>query len=298
MARLLNPLGSLDPTDLTEDVGIRLSAWGRTCERFYTGSSDGKVKAWNVKAPKGSTFIRDVLSVSGGISAGAFSKDFSKLVIGDATGKVHLLSIDESDGEEDNRASKEIFRGKFPQKSGVLLKGVKLPKVIIPHQEPVSDEIEATAEAMAQLYLNEGQLTVHPDRVIGAIQGPNYAETRLFMVEAHQDRDPTQSLVPEWQATQQEITRRPQAPPNIPVLKSVGSAPDGLHQQNLRRNLDVKQLSPGIIKALKRDRIEYVPDESYDFQYEEAPDKIIFKDRGKRKTRKSLSTTHFVADAL
>ncbi|EAA27042.3 defective in DNA methylation-9 protein [Neurospora crassa OR74A] len=31
-----------------EDVGVKFTAWGRTLDRFYTGSSDGVVKVWNL----------------------------------------------------------------------------------------------------------------------------------------------------------------------------------------------------------------------------------------------------------
>ncbi|RAL61727.1 hypothetical protein DID88_002795 [Monilinia fructigena] len=95
-----NPYHDL-PRELA-DTGVKFAAWGKTSDRFYTGASDGRVKAWDIKRPRGKALVREVLAASGGIGAGAFSPDFSKLIIGDATGKVHLLTRSENDHELEN----------------------------------------------------------------------------------------------------------------------------------------------------------------------------------------------------
>ena len=49
--------------------------------------------------------MRDVMSISGGISTGVFNVDCSKLLIGDTTGKIYLLSDDDSDIQEDLKSA-------------------------------------------------------------------------------------------------------------------------------------------------------------------------------------------------
>ncbi|TDZ25065.1 Rik1-associated factor 1 [Colletotrichum orbiculare MAFF 240422] len=93
----IHALRHKEPIDKEEeDVGVKFSAWGTTADRFYTGGSDGLVKVWNVRNAR-EPLIRDLLEAPGCITCGGFSPDYSKLVVGDATGRVMLLSLDKDD---------------------------------------------------------------------------------------------------------------------------------------------------------------------------------------------------------
>lgn len=286
-----NPIHDIPREDA--DTGVKFAAWGKTADRFYTGSSDGKVKAWDIHAPRGETFVRTVLSLSGGVSAGAFSGDFSKLLIGDATGKVHLLAINDEEVEADDRASSERavqnpssvqesqrFAAKLPSKAAK-----KVPKVIIPHKEPAPPvgfefgiEVEQSAADMARAYLEEGQITLLKNRMIGAVQGPNYSETLFYRYDAHEDNDGTLPLLPEWQARQQwpfrgQITNLTLA--RLPVLTSSSFAD---HQKNISLDFDFSRLSMETQAELERDRVEYTFDGLFD--PEPTPRIKIFKHNG------------------
>lgn len=199
------------------DNGVKFAAWGQSADRFYTGSTDGKVKAWDVRAPRKKAFVRDVLEVAGGISAGAFSKDYSKLLIGDATGKVHLLAYDDSDLVE------PIITPLPPTNAAASLNPLlraasgngrpgqpisKRPKAIIQHTEPsnagsANDDPSDKDEPIGREFLEEQQLILHPDPCIGVVQGPNYHSTAFFRLEAHEEEDGTRPLIAEFEAKQQ-----------------------------------------------------------------------------------------------
>lgn len=168
--------------------------------------------------------------MSGGITAGSFSKDFSKLLIGDATGKVHLLSFDDSDLEEET-----------PDTCNKA--GPKRPKVIRPHPEPPPPKYseadaapegpEKTGQELAGEFLREGQLSLHPDPGIGAVQGPNYAETNYFRLEAHEESDASKPLLPEFQAVQRYETSQDNLCTELPRLLVMQCSDLKLHSRNV-----------------------------------------------------------------
>jgi hypothetical protein len=262
--------------------------------RFYTGSSDGKVKAWDVRARRGEAFVRTMLSVSGGISAGAFSKNFSKLLIGDATGKVHLIEVnsddsDDSDGEDTlvvEPASATTTPGQRVTRSkDGLQQSPKMPKVIIPHSEPpppgglyqgIDEQID-TAHSIAHAYIESGQLVQHPDRGIGIIQGPNYADALLYRLEAHEDDDGTNPLRPEWGARQQFHLHSLASALHVPRLPDVKGSDTELHNINKSLDLDISHLSSSVKKAFGRDGIDLNFEERHKFDLEPTPRYKIFK---------------------
>jgi hypothetical protein len=246
--------------------------------------------------------------VSGSIAAGAFSKNFSKLLIGDATGKVHLLEIDDEDPDESpaeepewklkptnlrHQASAILAKGpnvviSHPDSSVVI--STRKPKVIIAHPEPPlpagfafeANEDELTAQEMAHLYLNEGQLIVNPDRRIGAIQGPNYAETLLYRNEAHENNDGTLPLLPEWQAKQRYDVQSRTEELKLQCLPEVKSSDASLHTKNQSLEFNFSQLSLSTQQELKRDRIDLDFEPLQRFDYELTPRFEMFKKHKKR----------------
>ncbi|CAG8979079.1 hypothetical protein HYALB_00000208, partial [Hymenoscyphus albidus] len=200
------------------DNGVKFSAWGYSANRFYTGSTDGKVKCWDVRAPPGKVFLRNVLEVSGGITVGAFSKDYSKLLIGDATGKVHLLAHDDSDLVDDEPITATSSTTLSPITNANTAASVdpllrvasgntrlghpisQRPKAIIQHREDdneliISKNISGRDDEPAgSAFLRQGQVVQHPDPSIGVVQGPRYHETSFFRLDAHLDNDGMQPL--------------------------------------------------------------------------------------------------------
>lgn len=223
------------------------------------------------------------MSLSGGISAGAFSQDFSKLLIGDATGKIHLLEINDDEPPGDNSIPSGRAVGAQPASQDLrgfaatlaARSAKKVPKVIIPHPELAppagfGSEMEAdlSAQDMARAYLEEGQITLHPDRRIGAVQGPNYAETRFYRHEAHEDHDGMKPLLPSWQARQQSKIQERVDRLTLPRLPSVKSSSSAGHEENTRMDFDFSKLSTETQAELERDRIDLGFDIEYKFDFE------------------------------
>lgn len=247
------------------------------------------------------------MSVSGGISAGAFSKNYSKLLIGDATGKVHLLEVDDSDPNDSTPTKKPLRDSRTPAQIPELLgrskdsgptktlqgSGLpeKRPKVIIPHPQPdpppdfEQEENELTAQEMALQYLEEGHLTMHSDPGIGAVQGPNYAETLLYCYEAHKGADGTLPLLPEWQAKQRYEVQSREEDLKLPRLPAVKSSNQSQHAQNLSLDFEFSRLSLITQQDLIRDGVDldFEPDQKFDFEL--LPRSQVFKERKARQKR-------------
>ncbi|KAG9227969.1 hypothetical protein BJ875DRAFT_390371 [Amylocarpus encephaloides] len=215
------PLVTHQDQDLLADgaEGVRFTCWGRTADRLYTGSTDGTVKAWNVRSSE-DTFIRDVLKVPGQISSGAFSPNFSKLLIGDATGKIHLLSYDDSDLA--GSASVNFTPIQFLQNPSGETKHVV---------------------ALEEL-LGKGVFKKHPDPYLGVVQGPNYYKLNLFSPSDHEELDISKPL--KWDVFQNQECLHPRSAQlreinSFPRLSQV--RPSGLegHARNLKWEASLRQ---------------------------------------------------------
>ena len=256
------------------------------------------MKAWDLTASPRNAFIKDVLVVSGGISAGAFSRDLSHLLIGDATGKVHVLAVDDSDLDEGQESAlvPPIQNRDLLRPGGLLPANIRRPKVLIPHPEPPPPKgrieegaDDRTGRELADAYLKEGQIAIVNDVTIGAVQGVNYHETGLYCIEAHQSLDGTQPLLPFWQATQQSETQRKTAPALVPALPAVRCSDTRQHKQNLDLDLRVETLPPSTVQELRQDRVELRWDVKYKFDFENSPGKhfeLFRESEGARRERK------------
>ena len=147
------------------DTGVCLSLWGPEGMLYYTGSSDGIVKAWDIRRHPVDVHIRDVAHVGAAIQNGAFSPDFSHMLVGDADGGIHILSSAPcasrlSDGSDDDRIVEEpITLIRAPDGSGKRLDS--------------SDDNPGTEGIMAAKELVDSwQLEIHPDFGVG--KGTNY----------------------------------------------------------------------------------------------------------------------------
>ncbi|KAF3482763.1 WD repeat protein [Arthroderma uncinatum] len=88
------PIGELDPqlTRSQADTGVRLALWGNEPTQFYTGSSDGCVKSWNIMAATEDVFTKDIADLGRNIMSGALSPDKTNMLVGDTSGGIHVLS--------------------------------------------------------------------------------------------------------------------------------------------------------------------------------------------------------------
>lgn len=260
-----------------EDTGVKFTAWGTTADRLYTGSSDGAVKVWNIRRRR-RPFIRTVLKAPGPISCGVFSPDHAKLAIGDATGRLFLLSIDKRDEIEAHFTT-------LPDK-----RRVRRPTPFTPHAEPPppwdSQVLTGTPSADSSIaqyarekYIDSFLLRIHENPVVGVVQGPLYFATTHFRLDAHSHLDPQAPLLPEFERRQQWTqhaslgTRRR----SMRRLKAVSDAGDAksvaLHRSNTRQDLDVASLSSDLMEELVRcgARLNLDGEEGWQFPYEEMP---------------------------
>ncbi|RPB01050.1 WD40 repeat-like protein [Choiromyces venosus 120613-1] len=81
-----------------EDTGTTFAQWCPHDGFLYTGSSDGVVKVWDTK--KEDSLVRTLPALDAQIMSGSFSPDFDKLLIGSASGKATLYSMEGRAGEE------------------------------------------------------------------------------------------------------------------------------------------------------------------------------------------------------
>ncbi|KAG6039372.1 hypothetical protein E4U41_002762 [Claviceps citrina] len=253
-----------------EDTGIKFSAWGTTADRFYTGSSDGFVKVWNVRRGR-RPFVRNLLEAPGPISCGVFSPDHAKLAVGDATGRVFLLSVDERDAHVSH----------FTALPG-LGRRVRRPQPFKPHPDPPPPDDgshQSIAQYARQKYLASSQLVLHQSPVIGAVQGPSYAATQLYRADAHAYMDPQGPLLPQFERDQQSTIAASTGPgPRrrsfFPRLRSAADLPAAsadVHTANLARDLDVASLPETLVQDLMHSgaQLNLDGEEGWDLEYEE-----------------------------
>ncbi|MDI1487915.1 MAG: hypothetical protein OHK93_007188 [Ramalina farinacea] len=147
------------------DTGVMISLWGPQGSLYYTGSSDGLVKAWDVRRHPEDVHVRDVAQVGAAIQNGAFSPDFSHLLIGDADGAIHVLSSaptssHHNDAFEKESSSETINLIRARDGSGKRL-------------DPDEDDVGTEGIEAANELVRSGQLVLDP--VYGPGKGPRYA---------------------------------------------------------------------------------------------------------------------------
>lgn len=266
-----------------EDVGVKFTAWGTTLDRFYTGSSDGTVKVWNVRSLK-RPFVRDLLYVPSAVSCAMFSPDRSKLVVGDASGRIFVLSLD-----PDNVKPSSTLSTPPP---GKTRSGPRCPPdTITQHYEPAPppcnvagrpiDPETLTGVYIAHAWLAADQVVLHPHRTIGAVKGPRYAETGMFCREFHLHEDPAQPLLATQEVLQQEsrVHRGGNGGGRMRVLKPPREyeALAARHERNKGVDLDVEGLEEETRRGLEAEGAELeVEGEVYGFLYEEEWDGYEF----------------------
>ncbi|KAI0096523.1 WD40 repeat-like protein [Daldinia grandis] len=261
-----------------EDIGVKFIAWATSPDRLYTGSSDGFIKVWNIRQGKGE-LVRDLIEVAAPITAGAFSPDFTKLLIGDGSGRVYLMDMedDEENIGQNNPAATSL--GVVNMQINGEQRAIRRPRPFIPHPEVPPPNQEGDYEHLPQFrhqlgqseaskYLGELRLTLHPDPTIGAVQGPAYPETGLYRAEAHLNGDPQAPLLSGFESLQQA---------NQPFSRTTrfrrqGSVDDlawDLQARNMAVDADVEEmLDPNTRMALEAERAE-LGGSLVEFEYED-----------------------------
>ncbi|TIA67119.1 WD40 repeat-like protein [Aureobasidium pullulans] len=98
------------------DTGIRFLSWGSERNRLYSGSSDGVVKCWDPYRHDSDKEVRDVVRLSSSVMSGAFSPDFSHLLLGEAGARLNLLSVGKDGARFDQRTTPRFKVDEAPLK--------------------------------------------------------------------------------------------------------------------------------------------------------------------------------------
>lgn len=264
------PLEGITVGDNEDDTGVKFTAWAASLDRFYTGSSDGVVKVWNIRGREAKG--RVILEAPAQISHGAFSPDYSKLVIGDASGRVFILSI----GEDEEKPPSFIS---LPGPPGRNATTRRIPTPITPHPEPPPPpqllQTQETSADLGRAYVTARQLRFSGDRTVGMVQDINYPDTGLFRREAHAEYDPMRELMAYVESTQQVnskmFTKTPIRTRHVKrIWPTNNNDDDGMdvdgeelkadevarrHEENRKLDLDFEGLSLETREALERDRV-------------------------------------------
>ncbi|KAL8656309.1 MAG: hypothetical protein Q9210_000347 [Variospora velana] len=146
------------------DAGVMLSVWGKGASLFYSGSSDGVIKAWDILRAPEDVWVKDIAHLSAGVQSGALSPDGVNMLVGDAVGGIHILSAAPFGSqcllENDNSAGfayrPDPINFRYADAKG---KGRD-------DENPGTEGIECAREL-----LRSGQLVLHPS--LGVSKNPN-----------------------------------------------------------------------------------------------------------------------------
>ncbi|KAJ5908007.1 hypothetical protein N7495_000689 [Penicillium taxi] len=152
----LHPIDPAYPREIT-DFGVTLAQWGASIDQFYTGSSDGYLKQWDIRQAPENALIANQASIEQGISSGVFSQDKTQLLIGDHGGGLWVFSSMFNLNAQDTNKKSGRKPTQFNFKSAAMTTS----------SESEMAGIEASRELIAS-----GELFVHP--IFGAGQAKNY----------------------------------------------------------------------------------------------------------------------------
>ncbi|PQE03469.1 WD repeat domain-containing protein [Rutstroemia sp. NJR-2017a BBW] len=250
------------------DTGVKFAAWGKDFRSIVYG-----------RRPPGKALVREVLAASAGISAAVFFDDYSMLLIGDATSKIHILSRKEDDSEFDDLEGDSVQHG-TQKRNQFHLRTIKHHPEPPPPIEYKEQSLETGVEISKEL-IRQGFISLHKDRAIGVIQSPNYSEPGLDYCYAHIDNDPSQPLLSYYEVQQQEHRKLHVnlEPDLIVAYRSDLST----HLQNLSLDVDLEALDQGTRTSLSEDKVEVMGD--FMFEHELTPRYETFKRfRGSRQS--------------
>lgn len=159
------PLDSSLPREVT-DTGVRFCSWGGGRNYLFTGSSDGKLKLWNVYKSPDNVFVHDSLQLNSGIMSGEFSRDYSKILLGEVNGTVNVVEIGCNDRSLDNMETLRL------QKS---------TESCYQYNSTLHNADQESGITESRKLLHERVMQIRPMGAFilrQAVQGPQYAESR------------------------------------------------------------------------------------------------------------------------
>lgn len=226
--------------------------------------------------------VKDLIEVAAPITYGAFSPDFTKLVIGDGSGRVYLLALEDTEVEDPPvGASAGVVN--VPTDAGGH-RAVRRPRPFTPHPELAPPSVEdhnihkerlMDGQKKAREYLHTAKLVRHPDPTVGVVQGINYEQTGLYRVEAHIDKDPHGDLISPFASKQQDQqhsvqranSRRTRVPRRKEFQDRTMETTDGWPQEETTQNIDQYRFDPATWQQLKAERAE-IDDSLIELDYE------------------------------
>ncbi|KAF4448859.1 long-chain acyl- synthetase [Fusarium austroafricanum] len=256
-----------------EDTGVKFTAWNSTLDRFYTGSSDGVIKVWNVRRLH-NPFVRDILTAPGPIAWGGFSPDNSKLAIGDATGRCFILSTDERDIPESHFMTLPGTTRRRRRPMPLALHPEPAPPAPTIDDDMLTDDEADIATYTKRTYLDSQYLQLTQNPVIGAVQGPGYPSTNLFRRDAHLNEDPSAPLLADFERLQKDseaasIGRRRRSVRRLKNSSPPDERLENIHAQNKSKDLDFYKLESKEVEELIRAGALLSIEEDWGFTYEE-----------------------------
>ncbi|MCJ1355461.1 MAG: hypothetical protein MMC33_005453 [Icmadophila ericetorum] len=196
------PIDEQDPnrSRQDQDTGVCFSAWDKDGQRLYTGSSDGKIKAWNIYGSSEDALIRDIATFDAGILCGEFSPAYDKLLLGLSKGSIQILSATDlalqGVGDDDGLGS-----DRFDSLSGKITH--------VPAKRFAVSEQNYSGVELSRELLNSGKLVMHP--IYGAGKGPDYDGPYAAYARPEGSNPRTTELLPDIRVTQLDKTQRLQA---------------------------------------------------------------------------------------
>ena len=148
------------------DTGIMMSLWGLGGSLFYTGSSDGMIKAWDVRRHPQDVLVRNVAQFSAGIQSGAISPDGTNLLAGDADGGVHVLSSAPCGQRPSEEGSVDVS----PELPITLVRALDGSGMVL---EPDDDNLGTEGRDAAEDFI--GSMQLEYDTELGVTQGSMYS---------------------------------------------------------------------------------------------------------------------------
>ncbi len=147
------------------DTGVMMSLWGLGGTVFYTGSSDGMIKAWDIRRHPADVLVRNIAQFESGVQCGALSPDGTSLLVGDADGGIHILSsapCGRPPGDEDDiidPVEEPISLARAPDGSGLNI-------------GKDDDDPGTVGKDTSRELIDSRQLDYDPE--FGVTKGPNY----------------------------------------------------------------------------------------------------------------------------
>jgi len=157
------------------DTGIRFVSWDESGRKLFSGSSDGVIALWDPYVAPEDAHVLNVVQLGSGVMSGAFSPDFSNLLLGEEDGTVTMLSagnaVDTCQPLEYNEIEKFTYKEADQDEFDSLYDFLKIESV-------PDDDANATAGIRtAQTKLDSREMKLVP--LAGfprgqAVQGPYY----------------------------------------------------------------------------------------------------------------------------